>query len=291
MYDKYASDDITELPYRFTGKEQDAETGLYYYGARYLDPRMSRWLSGDPALGDYIPGAPINDEARKNNQNLPGQGGIFNLVNLHVYHYAGNNPVKYVDPDGEINIAITSTYKMNSKTGNQYDYMAIIKNDPKSKRIYEEGCAITAIANLTSTLGTASDPTAINSKEGYVVNGNVDWDAIATDLDLSISKGSSQFTHAMFDTQENDAENNYNTIVKVKYTDSNSPHWVGVVGKRSEGGTDYLAISPTSTSDNPSGGLGAGRLGQGWMQKSDGEIWVPVEKTTAYRIYSKPIEE
>jgi LysM repeat protein len=29
-------------------------------------------------------------------------GGIFNLVNLHVYHYAGNNPVKYVDPDGRL---------------------------------------------------------------------------------------------------------------------------------------------------------------------------------------------
>jgi hypothetical protein len=27
-------------------------------------------------------------------------GGVFNYVNLHVYHYAGNNPVKYVDPDG-----------------------------------------------------------------------------------------------------------------------------------------------------------------------------------------------
>jgi hypothetical protein len=25
---------------------------------------------------------------------------VFNYVNLHVYHYAGNNPVKYVDPDG-----------------------------------------------------------------------------------------------------------------------------------------------------------------------------------------------
>jgi hypothetical protein len=29
-------------------------------------------------------------------------GGVFNLVNLHLYHYAGNNPVKYVDPDGRI---------------------------------------------------------------------------------------------------------------------------------------------------------------------------------------------
>jgi len=31
---------------------------------------------------------------------LPGQGGVFNYVNLHAYHYAGNNPVKYTDPDG-----------------------------------------------------------------------------------------------------------------------------------------------------------------------------------------------
>jgi RHS repeat-associated protein len=93
-------DSLVDIPYRFTGKEMDKETGLYYYGARYMDPRASRWISGDPALGDYVPGAPINDEARKRNQNLPGMGGVFNLVNLHVYHYAGNNPVKYVDPDG-----------------------------------------------------------------------------------------------------------------------------------------------------------------------------------------------
>jgi RHS repeat-associated protein len=83
-----------------SSKELDPETGFYYYGARYLDPRTSRWLSGDPALGEYLPGAPVNDEAKKGNGNLPGQGGVFNVVNLHVYHYAGNNPVKYTDPDG-----------------------------------------------------------------------------------------------------------------------------------------------------------------------------------------------
>ena len=80
------------------------ETGLYYYGARYLDPKYSRWLSGDPALGDYIPKDPIDDEAKKHNENLPGMGGVFNVVNLHLYHYAGNNPVKYTDPDGMFNV-------------------------------------------------------------------------------------------------------------------------------------------------------------------------------------------
>jgi RHS repeat-associated protein len=103
-----------DIPFRFTGKERDEETGLYYYGARYLDSKTSRWLSTDPALGDYIPGVPINDEAKKHNQQLPGQGGIFNTINSHLYHYAGNNPVKYTDPDGR-RFSLASIWKAATK--------------------------------------------------------------------------------------------------------------------------------------------------------------------------------
>ena len=87
------------LPYRFTGKEIDEETGLYYYGARYLDPRYSRWLSTDPALGNYIPST--GKATASDAGSLPGMGGVFNTVNFQLYHYAGNNPVKYTDPDGQ----------------------------------------------------------------------------------------------------------------------------------------------------------------------------------------------
>ena len=40
-------------PYLFNAKEFDEETGMYYYGARYYEPRLSLWMSVDPKEEDY----------------------------------------------------------------------------------------------------------------------------------------------------------------------------------------------------------------------------------------------
>lgn len=62
-------------PYRFNSKEKDAETGLYYYGARYYDPKVSIWLSVDPKAHWY-----------------PGHSP---------YNFSLNNPINLVDPNGQ----------------------------------------------------------------------------------------------------------------------------------------------------------------------------------------------
>mgnify|MGYP000307979927 FL=1 len=108
------------LPYRFTAKELDEETGLYYYGARYLNPRTSQWISTDPALGEYIPGA--GKATTSDAGSLPGMGGIFNTVNLQLYHYTGNNPVKYTDPNGREMIKIYVNQPGSGGDRDTYEY-------------------------------------------------------------------------------------------------------------------------------------------------------------------------
>ena len=62
-------------PYLFNAKELDEETGLYYYGARYLDPTNVTWMSVDPMWENHSGVSPFN--------------------------YCLSNPVKMIDPDGQ----------------------------------------------------------------------------------------------------------------------------------------------------------------------------------------------
>ena len=74
MAEQQAADWTT--PYRYTGQELDAETGLYYYGARYYDPQKSVFVSVDP-LANHI-----------------------DQVDKSPYIYTWNNPINLTDPDG-----------------------------------------------------------------------------------------------------------------------------------------------------------------------------------------------
>ena len=60
--------------YRYTGREYDADTGLYYYRNRWYDPETGRFISEDP---------------------IGFAGGDINL-----YGYVGNNPLSFTDPSG-----------------------------------------------------------------------------------------------------------------------------------------------------------------------------------------------
>ena len=72
LVDEHSSTE--DLPYKFNGKQFDEETGLYYYGARYMNPMASLWYGVDPLAEKYIT-----------------TGG---------YVYTLNNPVKFIDVDG-----------------------------------------------------------------------------------------------------------------------------------------------------------------------------------------------
>jgi RHS repeat-associated protein len=69
-------------PLHYTGKERDTESGLDYFGARYYASSMGRWMWPDPI-------------------NLTNARLMNPSNTLNKYAYAANNPLKYIDRDGQ----------------------------------------------------------------------------------------------------------------------------------------------------------------------------------------------
>jgi RHS repeat-associated protein len=69
-----------DIRFKFTTKEEDSETGYQYFGARYYSSDISIWLSVDPLASKY--------------------------PNISSYVYVENNPVNYIDEEGENPLAI-----------------------------------------------------------------------------------------------------------------------------------------------------------------------------------------
>ena len=77
-YDSYGNFEVVTEgvpnPYTYTGREQDPESGLYYYRARYYDPTTGRFINEDPIS--------------------------YAGLDLNLYRYVSNNPVNGTDPGG-----------------------------------------------------------------------------------------------------------------------------------------------------------------------------------------------
>ena len=74
---RYALD--SSLTHQFTGQELDDETELYYYGARYYDPAIGRFISADSIVPDFSDPQTLNR-----------------------YSYCRNNPIIFTDPNGHV---------------------------------------------------------------------------------------------------------------------------------------------------------------------------------------------
>jgi RHS repeat-associated protein len=118
---------------RFTGKELDPESGLYYYGGRYYDPDLARFVSPDPFVGE-----------------------VYDPQNLNRYSYVINNPQTYIDPSGYFHRHKTSGGFWNSIFGSilriVFDIVLLINGVPAEGGFFIGIGAVADLAHASSNI-------------------------------------------------------------------------------------------------------------------------------------------
>ena len=112
LVDEHSSSE--DLPYKFNGKQFDDETGLYYYGARYMNPITSIWYGVDPLAEKY--------------------------KEIGSYVYCADNPINLFDPDGQ-KFIYNAQGKFLRKEGK--DNLVYIERDGKLTQLIDHGNGMT----------------------------------------------------------------------------------------------------------------------------------------------------
>ena len=135
------------MPYKFNGKELDEETGLYYYGARYMQPVASIWYGVDPLAEKY--------------------------PEIGAYLYCHANPIVMMDPDGMGDYYTKGGYWLGSdgkknNFANTADYVHVGKNGLVD---YNENRELLPLTNsqLLQDAATAYAESSGNPLETYAI--------------------------------------------------------------------------------------------------------------------------
>ncbi|WP_456462530.1 SpvB/TcaC N-terminal domain-containing protein [Reichenbachiella sp.] len=113
--------------YRYSGKERDDETGLYYYGARGLIPWLGRWSSADPA--GFVDGLNVFGFVKGNPISLKDQLGFFSKESIYLKPISTMSKnlnlgifTQRIDKDDKIHELVENKVREKRKTGIKTTY-------------------------------------------------------------------------------------------------------------------------------------------------------------------------